>query len=290
VNKRHESVTTDVDPRAAGERPLSLSYYTVPELNPLETVSVAAACGCRYVGLRLLGGQPGNSETDLLKDAALRRQMIRALAAAGVSALDANTVRLVPATVAAAYLPFFDAAAELGARHVLATVDDAESTRRLDNLAQLCEIAAARDLSIDFEFVPWLQLANLEQAARLVEQCASPVPGISIDALHFYRSNSQPQQIADLPASWFRYAQICDVATRAPPPTREAFIREATEERLPPGEGVIDLGALLRALPPRIPLALEIPQLGLARSAPALDRVKHAVAATRHLLQQAGCA
>jgi len=288
VITRHQPDTVDDRPLADSGRPLSLSFYTVHELTPLETVSVAAACGCRHVGLRLLGGQPGNSETDLIKDTALRRQMISAMAAAGVTALDANTVRLVPATEAAAYLPFFDAAAELGARHVLTTVDDADSKRRLDNLAQLCEIAAARDLTIDFEFVPWLQLANLEQAARLVEECASPVLGISVDALHFYRSNGQPRQIDGMPAAWFRYAQICDVATSARPPTREAFIHEATAERLPPGEGVIDLVALLRALPPRIPLALEIPQLELARSAPALARVKHAVAATRRVLQRVG--
>ena len=283
---KHRPIAADNRPIADTDRPLSLSYYTVPELTPMETVSVAAACGCQHVGLRLLGGQPGNSETDLLSDAALRRQMIRAMAAAGISALDANTIRLIASTEVTAFLPFFDAAAELGARHVLTTVDDPDPKRRLDNLARLCEIAATRELTIDFEFVPWLQLANLEQTAQLLEECANPVLGISIDALHLFRSHGDAEQIRRMPAEWFRYAQVCDAATTTQPLTRAAFIHEATAERLPPGEGVIDLDALLRALPPHIPLALEIPQLELTRSAPALDRVKHAVAATRRVLQQ----
>ena len=115
-------------------RALSLSYYTVPELDALETVAVAAAAGCRHVGLRLLGGQPGGGETKLLSDPALRREMRLAMSDHGVSALDANTVRLVPTTDIDAYRPFFDTTAELGARHVLTTVDDPEPGRLNDNL------------------------------------------------------------------------------------------------------------------------------------------------------------
>ena len=102
---------------ATGVRPLSLSYYTVAELTALETVEVAAASGCQHVGLRLLGGQPGSDDTKLLRSPALRCAMRELMASYGISALDANTVRLIPETDVAAYLPFFDAATELGARH-----------------------------------------------------------------------------------------------------------------------------------------------------------------------------
>src|SRR5476649_738536 len=48
--------------------PLSLSYYTVPELSPAETVQVAAETGCRYVGVRLLGGQPTGDLPPIMTD------------------------------------------------------------------------------------------------------------------------------------------------------------------------------------------------------------------------------
>jgi sugar phosphate isomerase/epimerase len=289
ANLTTSSDTRDVtgNPIADTERPLSLSYYTVPELDALETVAVAAVAGCLHVGLRLLGGQPGSGETALLNDPALRRKMREAMSAHSVSALDANTVRLVPTTDIAAYSPFFDAASELGARHVLTTVDDPEPDRLADNLMRLCEMSAERALTIDFEFVPWLHLSNIEATAGLIRQCKHSALGISVDALHFFRSHGSPEQIAQMPREWFRYAQLCDVASAAPPPSRQAFIDEATQERLRPGEGVIDLVGLLRALPPGIPLALEIPQVSLSHSQPARIRVRQAVAATRRILRAA---
>jgi sugar phosphate isomerase/epimerase len=275
-------------PSVEPERALSLSYYTLPELDVLQTVAVAAATGCRHLGLRLLGGQPGGGETKLLSSPTLRAKLRVAMSAHSVSALDANTVRLIDSTVTAAYLPFFDVAAELGARHVLATADDPEPERLVDNLLALCEIAAARELTIDLEFVPWLQLSSIDAAARLIRQCQHPALGISVDALHYFRSHGTPEQLAQLPPEWFRYAQLCDIDSPEPPLSRQAYIDEATQERLPPGEGIIDLTGLLRALPPGIPLALEIPQVTLSQTEPAEVRVKRAVAATRQVLRAAG--
>ena len=95
-------------------RPISLSYYTAPELSSLETVAVARRSGCSHVGLRLLGGQPGGSETLLLRDSTLQAEMLAAMAEQGIGALDANTARIVPDTRIADYIPFLDAAARLG--------------------------------------------------------------------------------------------------------------------------------------------------------------------------------
>ena len=279
-----DNVDSTENPQADESRAISLSYYTVPELDALETVTVAAATGCSHVGLRLLGGQPGGGETKLLSNPALRREMRQAFLDHGVSVLDANTVRLVPTTDIPAYRPFFDAAAELGARHVLTTVDDPDPGRTADNLMCLCEMASEQTLTIDFEFVPWLHLSNIEAAARLIRRCNHPALGISVDALHYFRSQGSPNQIAQMPPEWFRYAQLCDAASATAPASREAFIDEATQERQLPGDGVIDLVGLLRALPPGIPLALEVPQLLLSQSLPAQIRVKRAVAAMHRVL------
>lgn len=273
-------------PQPGKKRPLSLSYYTVPELTPPEVAAVAADTGCTHVGLRLLGGQPGGGEMPLMTDAGLQRETLAMLADTGVTPLDANTARLVPETNVAAFLPFLDVAAELGAKHVLATADDADGGRLTDNLHALCAAAAARGLTIDLEFVPWLSVSNVQDAADLLRRCDHPALGIAVDALHFHRSGSDIEALASLPAAWFRYVQVCDAPHADSPPSQDALIHEAVKERLTPGDGVIDLVGLLRALPPSLPIALEIPQAALAATMGARERVALAVTATRTLLEQ----
>lgn len=278
-----------VDEGAAGSRrPLSLSYYTVPELTPLEAIAVAADAGCRHVGLRLLGGQPGGGEMPLVADAGLRRQVLATFRDTGVTPLDANTARFVPATKVEALLPFLDVAAELGARHVLATADDTDDGRLADNLFALCEAAAARGLTVDLEFVPWLSVPDLSSAANLVRRCDHSALGIAVDALHFHRSGSDIAALSGLPAAWFRYVQVCDAPRLTSPPGRDALIHEAVKERLLPGDGAIDLVGLIRALPPSLPLALEIPQSALAATMSARERVVQAVDKARALLRRVG--
>ncbi len=181
-------------------------------------------------------------------------------------------------------MPFLDAAAELGARHVLTTADDTDHERLQDNLCALCDAAAARGLTIDLEFVPWLSVSSLAGATDLVRRCDHAALGIAVDALHFHRSGSELTELQGLPRPWFRYVQVCDAADAAAPSAREALIHEAVRERLLPGDGVIDLNGLLRVLPPELPLALEIPQATLAASMQAKERVSRAVRATRALL------
>ena len=265
---------------------LSLSYYTVPELSALETVLVAGECGFEFVGLRLLGGQPGHSEMPLMQDVALRRRVKRAMRESGIAALDANTVRLQPASRARDYFPMLDVAAELGARHVLVTCDDADSGRLVDNLCSLADIAASRKLTLDIEFVPWLAIPDLDAAANLVERCAHPVLGIAVDALHFERSGSSLESIRKLPERWFRYFQLCDAPRPRSLPTREELIQEAIHERLAPGAGVIDLAGLIEALPSGVPMALEIPQSTVALTVGARERAANLVRATRRLLDR----
>jgi len=263
--------------------PLSLSYYTVPELSPTQMVREAAAAGFDFVGARLLNGQPGRDPAPLMASSAMRRETIACLRDAGVGVLDASGARLRPETDMAAFAPFIDAAAELGARHILASGDDPDEPRLAARFAELCELAGQSGLTVDLEFVPWMSVADLTLAARMVRTVACANFGIAVDALHFDRSRSRLSDLAALPRTWFRYVQLCD-APRAWASDRESLIHEAVSERLFPGEGAIDLAGLLRALPSGIPIALEIPTATLARTTPAAERLQRAVAATRKLL------
>ena len=268
------------DPRTI---PLSLSYYTVPELSPPQMVRAAAAAGFDFVGARLLNGQPGRDLAPLLENPALRRETIACLHNAGMQVLDASGARLRPETDMAAFAPFVDAAAELGARHILASGDDPDEPRLAARFAELCELAGRSGLTVDLEFVPWMSVADLALAARMVRTVSRANFGIAVDALHFDRSRSRLSDLAALPRNWFRYVQLCD-APGVWASDRASLLHAAVSERLFPGEGAIDLAGLLRALPPGIPIALEIPTATWARTAPAAERLQRAVAATRKLL------
>jgi hypothetical protein len=58
--------------------------------------------------------------------------------------------------------------------------------------------------------------------------------------------------------------------------------RQAREDRLMPGEGGLDLRGLLEALPPQLPISLEVPY---AKPMSALQRARLALEKTRLLLQ-----
>jgi hypothetical protein len=104
------------------------------------------------------------------------------------------------------------------------------------------------------------------------------------DALHFSRSGGLPAHVASIDPSLFRYAQICDAVADRPAPTdAPALIREARTGRLLPGEGVLPLMDLVRALPDALPLAIEAPCRATAEL-PALERAKRAYAALTALV------
>lgn len=267
-------------------RSLSLSYYTVPELSFLDMLEVAARAGCSQVGVRLLDGAPDGVFTPLLQSAALRREARARMSALDLTALEASAARIRPITRAQDFEPFLDACAELGVRHVMCTIDDPDAARSADKLAQLCMMAGQYGLRVEIEFVPWMSVGSLDDAAALVRRLAADNLGIVLDALHFDRSHGRPEELAALPPEWFRLLQICD-APVCTDYSVEAQLHVATQERLFPGEGAIALAALLRAAPADIALALEIPTAALSRTIPALERVQRAVNATRAVLAAA---
>jgi hypothetical protein len=83
--------------------------------------------------------------------------------------------------------------------------------------------------------------------------------------LHFGRSDSTLEALAGIPREWLRFAHVCDAAKEVPP-TMAGMIRTGREERQFPGEGGIDVRAILACMPQDIPYALEIPRATLTRA------------------------
>ena len=143
-----------------------------------------------------------------------------------------------------------DTAQRLGADLLMAvtldpTIDTAAAT---DGLAGLTELAASAGLRTAVEFLPWSGIATLAAADELVAGCANPAAGIVVDCWHWQRQPGGPDLdlLRSLPGDRIAYLQLCDAA-----PSADAsgdLYAEAMSARRVPGEGVVDLAALLAAL------------------------------------------
>lgn len=107
----------------------SLAHLTILDEPPPAAIEVASRAGYRYAGLRLLPAAPGGIAYPLMEDAALLRETLARMRATGVGVFDLEIVRLGPATDPRAFLPFFEAGAQLSARAVLVAGDDPDAAR-----------------------------------------------------------------------------------------------------------------------------------------------------------------
>jgi sugar phosphate isomerase/epimerase len=244
-------------------RSLGLAALTVLELPHEEQVAVAAQCGYSHVGLRLVpvAGQPFGHALDL---AALEKR----LADTGVRVLDVEVFRLDAQVDVAAFEPVLAAAARLRATDLLVHGADADEARQIDSFGRFCDLAARYGLAASLEPMPWVAVSTIGKALRVIEGAGRANGALLVDAIHFFRAGDRLEDLRRVPPARLRYAQLCDAPAECPSDLPE-IMRQARADRLPPGEGGLDLRGLLAALPPCIPLSLEVP---LARALPAAAR------------------
>jgi sugar phosphate isomerase/epimerase len=266
---------------------LALAQLMALELSPPEMVRLAAQAGCQAAGIRMIPVAPGGAAYPLMDDAAMLRETQRAVADTGVGIGDLEIVMLKPDTKVASFLRFLEAGAKVGAKHVLVAGYDPDQARLAATFAAFCDAAAPFGLTADLEFMPWSEVPDLASAIRVADAAARPNGGVLLDALHFDRSGSRIEDIARVPRAALNYWQLCD-GPREKPTTTEGLLHAARAERMFPGEGGIDLVSLVRAMPPDLPISIEVPTAELARTVGPLERARRAVARTHELLARAG--
>jgi sugar phosphate isomerase/epimerase len=258
----------------------SLAHLTALSLSPPELVDAAADAGYRFVGLRLTRVTPHEPHYPLATDPALMRTTKVRLAATGIEVLDIELARIGPDDDPRNFERYLEAAADLGARHVITQLPDPDRVRKIDHFGQLCAMAQPLGLTIDLEFPSWTETPDLGEAVRVLRGANQANAGILVDLLHFARSGSSITDLRQLPAEWFHFAHVCDAPAEIPP-TNEGLIHTARFERLFPGEGGIDIHGILSALPAGIPYALEIPRATLVAQVGGKEHARLAVAAAR---------
>jgi len=270
------------------QHPFSLAALTVLELSPSEMVEVAARAGYDFVGLRPIPATPDEPSFPLLSDERLLRETCRRIRDTGIKVADIEILRLKPEThVREDFSRFMALGAELGASDILVAGNDDDEQRLIDNFAALCELAKPHGLHPNLEFMPWTGVKNLAQAIHIVGQVREAGHDnacLLVDAFHMDRSRSSLQDLADVPAEWMRYVQLCDVPGPVPE-SMDEIIREARSERRFPGDGQANLKGLLDTIPRDVPLSLEIPTDALRkRGVSALERAQMALSSARRLV------
>jgi sugar phosphate isomerase/epimerase len=240
-------------------------------------VRVAAQIGYRGVGFRLIAVTDDSPGYPIMDDAVMMRETKAALADTGLRLSDIEFVKITPEINIPALESFIAAGASLGARHVITAPYDHDHTRLSDSLAGIAILAERYRLSALLEFFPWTTVPDLETAAKVVGAASCPNVGILVDTLHFDRSDSR--QIGSIPTHWLPMMHLCD-APAGKPTTIEGLLHTARAERLPPGEGCIDIAPILRAMPGDTQIALEVPMQQMAglEGAEAVARHVHDVA------------
>ncbi len=255
---------------------LSLAALTVLMCTPEDMVSCAAEAGYAMVGLRLIPATTDEpSYPDLNGDTPRVREVARRLAETGVRALDIEIFRLKPDTDIHMYRSALETGARLGAANVLVAGNDSDRARLVDRFAALCDLGAPLGLAMNLEPMPWTDVRTFADALQVVEACGRPNAAVLVDAIHFDRAGDAPAALATAPPGRLRYLQLCDAPAERPR-DMAVVLAQARTARLMPGDGGLDLAALLRAAPPGLPISLEVPM-------PARMRSIGAIAAAREL-------
>ena len=255
-------------------RTISLASGVVPEFGPLDTVQAAAAGGFDAVGLWV---EPREWTAQTIRE-------VRAeLAASGLPLLDVEVIWLKPDSAMDDHRRVIDIGAELGAANVLCVSSDPDHARTAARLAELCRHAEGSAMRVALEFGVFTEVKNLAQAMAVLDAVAHPLRALLIDPIHVDRSGTTIEAIARVDRALLPYAQFCDASAIRPDPADfAAVIEDAIDLREQCGEGALPLAALLEALPPAIPLSIELRSKALreAFSHPAL-RAKAVADATR---------
>jgi sugar phosphate isomerase/epimerase len=196
---------------------------------------------------------------DLARNPAMLRETKSALGASGIKLHDIEVARIADAVDVKSYAPALHTAAELGARRVIASVWTPNRNLAVDSLTELCDLAAKVQLGISLEFVTWANVATLQEALTLARTVNRLNLGLLIDVLHFNRSRVKLEELDSVPRNWFHFAHVCD-GPKDIPASVEGLIQTGREARLYPGEGAIDIAAIVNRMPP-VPYSLEIPNL-----------------------------
>ena len=129
--------------------------------------------------------------------------------------------------------------------------------RAAEGMAAVCERAAARDLMVTLEYLPWSGIPDAATAWEIVRKTGCANAALTFDAWHTFRGPTDEAQLRAVPGERWGSIQLDD----APAQAQEDLIVETLNARLLPGEGDAPVAEWLRILREsgcRVPVGVEV--------------------------------
>jgi sugar phosphate isomerase/epimerase len=233
-----------------GNRKIGLASGVVKELSPVETIHAAAAGGWDMVGLWV--------DVDSWTDATTTA-VCTALKETGLSPIDVEVIRIQPGPLDPAHLRILDIGLAVGAPNALVMSDDPDAEATAEKLAAFCAHVEGKPLRVALEFGFFSEVKTIHAANAILDAVNHPSAALLVDTLHLFRSGSTAADVAATPRHRITYAQVCDAPASGPEASdKAAFLYEARWDRFQVGEGALDVAGMIAALPPGVPLSVEI--------------------------------
>lgn len=245
-------------------RHYSLAHLSMIRLAPVRLAAVAAAAGYDWTGFRLTPSPSTGVDHRILDDPSALADLRRAVDDAGVGVLDVEVVRMKGPEAATECRPLLEAAQGLGARYVIATVEDDDPARRVDTLGAVARLAAEHGTSIAVEFMLFSAARTLDECVEVVQAAGESNVVVLADVLHLTRSGGRPDDLRHYAPELFPYAQICGAAGPGAAADPEAARSEGVRARLLPDDGDLPVAEFVAAVPPDAILSVEAPLAGQA--------------------------
>ena len=248
-------------------RKFSLAYLTLPGIDPVSQIKLAKEIGYDSVSLRTIPMHlPGEPEFLPQKDPELFEAIQKALKEYDMPLMDIELARIRPDLDIEEYRPAFEAAAKLGATDVLGSVWSRDKAWYTDTAGKVADYAKEFGLKFNIEFLPWAGVRNLQEDITLVDDLGRDNVFVMVDTLHAGRAGVTAAELARTPKKYFNFIHLCDgPAGPDGDPVLDnikddLMLTTAREARYYPGEGVMDIAGMVKALP-GLPLSIELPNL-----------------------------
>lgn len=258
-------------------RKYSLAHLTALKCSTPELVRIAAQAGYDYISPRLVNlGVAGEMDYDLTKQPKLFRDTVTAMEETGVGVHDIELFRIIDNVDLKSYEPAMEVGRKLGARHILSSIWTSNKEYYTEKFAQLCDLAAQYDMTVNVEFVTWAEVFDLKTVLELLQTVKRKNVGVMVDTLHAYRSRVAPEDLKQIPAQWINFCHICDGPAEIPTDKAD-LIYVGRDAREYIGEGSIDIAAYIAQLPKDTVCSIELPNLAEVAKNGYQEHVKHCI-------------
>jgi sugar phosphate isomerase/epimerase len=238
----------------AARRELGLAQLSLLHCSPPELVSLAAAAGFDFIGVRVRPVTAAERPYDVQPGSPMLAETLARMDDTGVRVRDVEFLLLDGSDQRNAWLRMMEAGQALGATSLTVAASDTDRSRLSDTLARMTADGKGYGIVPTLEAISYQAVNSIPAAASLARDTGCR---IVVDTLHFRRFGGTLEELTRS-ADLVPLLQLCD-GPKQRPADRDGLVLESRSERGVPGEGEFHLAEIVAALPADMPVSVETP-------------------------------